>query len=431
MANGSVGGYEGRQGPPQQARPANGAARPPAQAQARPDPLAGILGSFSDPSRIGEALRNAGQHFNLLGAATVGALPMGCEVAISAVYLSGNKDNGDVYDVGGRWGLSKPAIDKLAGAAGIVTVESTCLRFEKRYCEWRVTRALRRLDGSIRKETASRIIDLREGSQYLANLRAKARDKSAQDKQVNEILGMLGAHAETKARLRADRSLLGVRTYTTEDMAKPFVVPTIMFTGKTDDPNIRAMFALATAQSFLHGTLALYGGTASQQLPAFAQQQQPMPQMGGGGSGGYGAAPALGMGGNGGPAPFLDDDDVPADVSGPQAPMAEREPGPPIDWRTVKSAGDWAIPFGKTKGKKLSEIDGRDLAWWRKKLEEDIDNPEQAQYRAQGIGRLRAIYDLLRTTGEVTPLDMPPPAAGAPQGEPPPPDYSDADNDGR
>jgi len=67
------------------------------------------------------------------------------------------------------------------------------------------------------------------------------------------------AHAESKAKLRATRSI-GIRSsYTREELARPFVVAKLMFTGQSDDADIRRMFAAKRADAMLGGHRALYG----------------------------------------------------------------------------------------------------------------------------------------------------------------------------
>ncbi len=415
-------------------QPPSNYTRAPAQRpvpQQRPDPLAGIMGNFSDPARIGAALREAAANFHLIGAGSVGALPMGCEVAISPVWLSPNKDDGDIYDVGfGKWGLSRPAVDKLAAAARLTTVASQCLRFETRYAEWRVVRAMRDLNGGVRSEAATRIIDLREGSQYLANLRAKARDRANVDKQVNEILGMLGAHAETKARLRADRALLGIRTYTQEELRKPFVVPALVFTGHSPDPEIRRMFAMATAQAFLNGQAALYGGGVGQSLP----------MMGSGMGGGMGApmmmgggqpAPMLGMGapmmpqGDGGFAPGVGEDDYDATTGEVGPPAAPQQPAQPPTAARKVDPGRVYMPGKKGEAGLVKDAADKDLAYWGDRLEKNLPD---SRYPDSDREKLQAIrMEQARRRGEVAP-DQEPPRGGEPVAAPGPSGLDDPED---
>lgn len=392
-------------------------------------PLSGIIGNFSDPAAIGAALERAAKVANIVGPITVGAVPVGCEVVIAAVRLNGDAKGSDVHDVGmGKFGLLRPAVDKIANAAGVVTVETRCIAFSRDYCEWIATRQMRGLDGSPVRATCSRVIDLRPGSAYRKSLEAKAKAKGRDPmSQVNEILAMLGAHAETKARLRADRGLLGIRTYTPEELQRPFIVAKLMFTGKTDDPALKQMFAMGTMQAMLGGSLAMWGAP---QPPPFAMMGAAGPSMPQ-----FGAPPPMAALPQGGDIVDVDDDDADS-VDSAAAPVA-------IDWKTIKAATNFEVKFGKDKGKRFNDLDSRGVEWWRKKLEADKDNPDQEKYRGLILSQLKAVYERLRSEGEVTPLDAP---ATPPAGNTPPsnrgaaaaaeaPDFggdaADPDNDGR
>lgn len=97
-----------------------------------------------------------------------------------------------------------------------------------------------------------------------------------------------------------------------------------------------------------------------------------------------------------------------------------REPEPPrkpapirgvneIDWRTVKSAGDFTLTQGDNKGKRLSEIGN--LAGYRATLEAALVDPEKQAHRDTVMGRIRAVYDLQVSRGEATPLNAREPGA--------------------
>lgn len=425
--------------------------RPPAAQQARPvppNPLEGILGNFSEPEKLGAALAKAEKVCNLVGPITVGALPVGCEVAVAAVRISGAEKSPDVYDVGmGRFALTRPAVDRIANAAGVDTIESTMLALTRDYCSFRVTRQIKGLDGTPTRQTATRVIDLRPSSAYRKSLQEKAKAKQKPiDSQVNEILNMLAAHTETKARLRADRALLGIRTYTAEELRLPFVVAKVIFTGKTDDPELRRLFAGGIMASMLSGNAALWGGQA-QMLPQAPQ----FPQMGGYGGGGFGGqppmlpqgAPSMGLlpppgseFGPGGGSGEIDDPDLmpPEPPTVPVEVQLSR-----LDWSACVSAGDFTVSIGKDKGTKISAI--RNPSWLRGVLEGDVLNPDKARFAANAMKQLKSIYETARGHGEWTPLDGPPPgmtdpaAGSAPAGAGAPSNDFEApgdhENDGR
>jgi hypothetical protein len=69
--------------------------------------------------------------------------------------------------------------------------------------------------------------------------------------------------AETKSRLRAVRSLEVRTSYSPEELRKPFVVARCMWTGQTDDDELRRTFAIMQAERFMGARAALYGGGPS------------------------------------------------------------------------------------------------------------------------------------------------------------------------
>jgi hypothetical protein len=103
-------------------------------------------------------------------------------------------------------------------------------------------------------------MDLRDGSPQIDALIAKARAKNRDPApQIREMRLHILAHAESKAKLRAIRSL-GLRSsYAPAELQKPFVVAHLVFTGKTDDPELRRAFALKRADAMLGATAMLYG----------------------------------------------------------------------------------------------------------------------------------------------------------------------------
>jgi hypothetical protein len=221
-----------------------------------------ISGSYTDPQAVADVLRRASDGYNLVGPMAFGALPEGFAVVMSVVKIDAGEET---YDVGfGKRGLSRIAVERIAGAAGVSTQASQCIGMAANFCAWSVTVARQDLDGSVRSQTKSRSMDLREGSGQLEAMRAQARAKKKDpENQIREQRLHIAAHAETKAWLRAVRTLLGLRTYTMEELGKPFAVPKLQFTGRSADPKLRFMFAQGLMNAALGGIAALYGGPAT------------------------------------------------------------------------------------------------------------------------------------------------------------------------
>ena len=127
---------------------------------------------------------------------------------------------------------------------------------------------VRNFDGTPREIFGTKEMDLREGSAQVEALveraqgqKADGTDRKDPKKQIREMRLHLLSHAETKAKLRAIRSL-GIKSgYTEEELRKPFAVARVMWTGRTDDPELRRMFAEKTADAMLGGITSLYGGS--------------------------------------------------------------------------------------------------------------------------------------------------------------------------
>ena len=61
---------------------------------------------------------------------------------------------------------------------------------------------------------------------------------------------------------------------------------------------------------------------------------------------------------------------------------------------------DFAMPFGRDKGKMLSTLDVRSLRWWEGVFSRDLDDPEKARFRARAQKQLDAVRARLRNKGE-------------------------------
>lgn len=221
-----------------------------------------ISGTFRDARKATEVLMHAQQVAHLVAPATVCAtLPEGCEVALAAVVVDVEHET---YKISDKLGLGKTALERIAAAAGVSWDPVLSQRLddasEPRYCHFRAVGYVRGFDGQMLTRSGEVEIDARDGSPQIEEILTKAkknnRDPSAQ---ILELRKFLLRHAESKAKNRAIRSL-GVRTsYEPKELAKPFVVAKLMFTGQSDDPEARREFRGMIAQSFLGATNAMYG----------------------------------------------------------------------------------------------------------------------------------------------------------------------------
>jgi len=314
-----------------------------------------VSGTYSDPKEVQRVLDEASQHFNLVGALSFGELPEGFTVVISTVQVD---VAGETYDVGfGKRGLGSPAVRRIAGAAGVSTANSACKGWAPGYAAWEVTVGRLELDGTVRRETGSRVMDLREGSSQVVAMREAAEGKGKDaSTQIREQRLHIGAHAETKAWLRAVRTLLGLRTYTGAELAKPFAVPKLQFTGRTHDPQLKVMFAQGLMTAALGGIANLYG----------ASQAQPY-QLGAGAP----PPPQLGMGA-GAPPMDLEDDEPPSGPRQQQRAEPRAHAAAPAGPPQPATGKTFTIPGGREKGKSLTEAPDECLSWWANTLQTNI-----------------------------------------------------------
>jgi hypothetical protein len=248
---------------------------------AQPDSVTAaiVCSALASAAAVTEALRAQAQVAHLVTPSTAcGSLPEGCEVAISVVHVESDVDGGEVYPLmAGKLGLAKVALDKIGAAAGVTWDATLSGRLDNgrdpRYCHFRAVGYVRNFDGSIRTISGEKEMDLRDGSPQVEALEERVREKaarskregktpSAQDasKQIREMRLHILGHAETKAKLRAIRSLGIKSSYASEELAKPFAVARLMWTGRSADPELRRAFALKQADAMIGATSMLYGG---------------------------------------------------------------------------------------------------------------------------------------------------------------------------
>jgi hypothetical protein len=257
---------------PQQRQPA------PSRALQRQQPSdVQVLGSsMHDPAAVTAKLQELSASYHMVGPATkVDGMPAGCGVAIAFVTVNsdaGKDGPGDVYKVGDKLALSGATLAKIGAAAGVSWDPQQCGRLDNgsdpHYCHFRAVGQVRNFDGSLRVLTGEVEIDAREGGAAEVEIRKKASDRPDKgDAQLLELRKFLLRHAERKAKNRAIADMGVKRAYTKQELEKPFAVARLMFTGQSDDPELRKMFASKTADAMLGGMTALYGGTPPAQLP--------------------------------------------------------------------------------------------------------------------------------------------------------------------
>lgn len=232
-----------------------------------------IAGTYSTAEAAAQRLMMAAQHCNLVGGASVCPLKVGHQIVISVVPINAGKAyptnrtakalaKGQHVDpehpdyTPPEWGPGKADLMALAAAAGVQWIE--CRRLDDKsdpyFCHYRVIGEYPSIDGSMRRIDNERDVDLRDGSPQIDGMG---------DFQVKGLRENMIRLAITKARLRAIREAFGVpHSMTAEELKKPWVFSRMIFTGHSDDPAVRLLFAQTVAMQQLAATNALYGQLA-------------------------------------------------------------------------------------------------------------------------------------------------------------------------
>lgn len=267
------------------AAPNGDAARPPSTALTRSAAPTSIVGSARDPGVVNAELEAAVRTSHLVSPATIcGFLPEGCEVAISMIKVDPNTDKGGPGEVspvgGGKLSLSGFVLKRIGAAAGISWDMNATGRLDDgsdpHYCHYRAVGWVRNFDGSVRCLSGEVEIDMREGSPQFIAMKERAKDGSNFTSQLRDTRLFLIRHAETKAKLRAIADMGVKRSYTTAELAKPFKVARLMWTGRTDDPELKQLFAAKTADAMIGASSMMYG---VQTAPAVRPAPTPMTQI--------------------------------------------------------------------------------------------------------------------------------------------------------
>lgn len=372
-----------------------------------------LIGSFADPKAANARLACLMKETNLITPATsVGNLPEGCEIAITLIRVNADLSAKEVYPTGsGQFGLAKVVLDKIASAAGISWDVTQCGRTDSgrdpRRCAYKAVGTLAAFDGSERTIFGEVDLDVNDGSDQVDALYARAKGDGG-DKQLRDLRLFLTRHAQTKAMLRAVRSI-GIKTgYSEEELKKPFGIARLMFTGRTENPALAAFAFQARAMASIGGKQALFGG---QQLGQ-GQSQGTRPMM---------------------MLPDIEVIDVPQPQPSPaparQAAPARAAAPPPAVGTDGRQLSGLLSPWTKTKGTPMEQLEDADLTFWLGKAKEDLQNPEKAKFhksaqKAVGLIEAELAY---RANPPKAPAQQPPPDQGGPDDGPPPGLFDDAD----
>jgi hypothetical protein len=209
-------------------------------------------GSFEDPALLRDGLAYLHEHANvLLPVSRVRSIPRGHAVTLASVIIM-RKDCYPAKGKAGHHALHKVALDKLASAAGVswdpVLSKRTDDGSDPLVCEWREVGTVIDIDGSTRTIKGTNRQDLREDGADTLSIIDESRDASTAKKTLLSRRKWIVAHAESKARARAIRAGLGVRSsYTEAQLRNPFVAAKLTFTGQFHDAETNRAVAILAA----------------------------------------------------------------------------------------------------------------------------------------------------------------------------------------
>lgn len=245
--------------------------------------------------RINAAIQTYSQElYNILCPAIIQTIPEWFSVALKVVQIDPNPDHRQVYKAtpgSEDLSLGKVALANLAAAAGISWKWSASGRVDDgrdpNRIRYRAVGSMIDLSGERRELMGEKEIDLvaiqaelwrnyekkaTSYEQFIPAERKKRmlREDEIQDwvreKTLNDLIQMKKhalARAQTGAMERVVRDALGLKSsYTPQELAKPFVVPRLIFSPDTKDPDVK-MFHLALKAGVIE---ELYGNQRGAQM---------------------------------------------------------------------------------------------------------------------------------------------------------------------
>lgn len=218
------------------------------------------------------------KQFNVLAPRELGPIPPYHTPRLSVVEINPDPKGGDCYPLpAGRLGLSKIALDRISQAAGITWLPELCGRVDDgrdpNIIRYKAVGRIKDLNGQWRTIIGEKEIDLlaiedelRESvpkREWISKIGEPAKKQKAIEEAVRSDLIQFRKHklarAQSGAMNRAIRSALALRSqYTPNEIAKPFVIPKVIFTPDYSDPEVKK-FMLAEATGHLS---ELYGAPA-------------------------------------------------------------------------------------------------------------------------------------------------------------------------
>lgn len=272
--------------PRNEAPPRHGHAEPRSQQRTRQAPRratipSDLMGQLTDPKAITERLKKLSESCNLISPAPAcSELPVGGAVLFTFVIVDptvNDKGNGpDVYkQKGGGYSLKGDTLTRIANAAGVKVLHRECRRLDDgknpRYARHLSVAKWQDFDGMWNEVGRTKTIDLRDGSDQIPTTMSE-KELAGKRGTINEVV-------ESGSLNRVIRKLGVKQIYTEEELSRPFAVIRFMFTGVTDDPDLKVPMAMLKAYQMTGGEAALYGRRPGG-APALGPAAQPPAQLG-------------------------------------------------------------------------------------------------------------------------------------------------------
>ena len=224
-------------------------------------------GPQEDVERIADCLLRARSYSNVLAPAMqITELPVDHKITFMVVLfpidgintykdrddrnVAGKDQSNSIWYAtdGGELALHRAALDMLAQAAGITWVHNKCGRTDDRtrvaLWSYRMTLAIKGLDGMTREVSREYELDLRSEGDSMSPAAAKAAGRYGVNGTALRNARINGPQlCESKAANRAVRAALGLRAYTVDEAQRPFVIPVLRWVPDASDPVIRRMVA--------------------------------------------------------------------------------------------------------------------------------------------------------------------------------------------
>jgi hypothetical protein len=434
--------------------------------------LSKFAGSSRNSNQITERLQAAADAGHLVSPmqGQCPTLPPFCEVALSYVLADTEVDRygkpvrpGEIYKIAkDQYGLAKPFLNKIKRGVGVIWDPQQSGRVDDEshphFARHFSLGIVMKFDGGVETIKGTKTLDLREGSarcrkiiaakvdSALKSLEYKSRgdernrpfkiteqmrentireaEAKARDN-IRDARAEIETLAETGSELRALRSL-GLKTsYTLAELKKPFIIASLVVTGKHDNPQYEQMFAEKAADQLLNARRSLFGiGPGGTSSPKELRAAPPPIDLADDNAEDLDVGDAI----------TVDHEGEPENGQVGSIDDAARTPSESEQSQREEASGDdrgddereerreaqpheegFTFPFGDDKGKYLddSSVSVASLEWLREWCIGAIANPDKANFKQKNAALKAAVDVELRRRN--IPGNQPAAASGAKQ----------------